>query len=1043
MLERFRRLFAPSVFEDEEKTRTAQILKTFGWVTFFVVLTLTFMRFFAGELFSGSFRFFFLSLLIILFITQILIYNGKVRLAGEFMVILMWAALTYQATQSDGLRDVSIIAYSILVLLAALLIGWLEGVIVGALSLAVIWILAVQENMGIRQYTIDPPLSYARDLSAVFIITVFLTYILIRRLNRSLSDSQLELQERLRSDEKLQKQANFLAALHETTFGLLNRLELNPLLETILARVAKLLETPHVGIDLLLPDESALRQEIGNGIFTDWNGTITPKGQGLTGKVWERGETILVEDYESWDGRNPEAEGMGFCCVAGTPLRSGSKVLGVLIVASTEKNHRIPQEQVVLLERLAALASLAIDNARLYEKAQKELRERETIEADLRASEERFRKVFNNRNIAVSIVTLEEGIFLEANEAFWELAGVTPQQALGRSAVELGLWDDPQKRVQFVKDLLEKGSLENVEVYFPHTTGMGKSSLAYYELINIKDQRCILCMFYDITEQRQAERNLKESERRIRAIIASIPDMIFEVSREGVILNFMASAELVPVMSPQEFIGKNIQDLFPANIAEQTIFALGRALVTGQVHAYEYGMPPGEETQFFEARVAPVTSESAIIMVRDISQRKWVETEREKLINELEIKNAESEALRESMGIVAETLDENRAVGLILEQLEKVVPCDSASVQILRGDSLEIVSALRLEPLEEHLGRQYRVTEEEPSYQLLSGRVPYVLLDDVQTSTSLFTEPPYDQIRCWLAVPLRIKGKIIGIITLDGKQIGKFTQRHAELAVTYANQVAIALENARLFGEVQRELNERQRLIEELESKNAELERFTYTVSHDLKSPVITIRGFLGFLEQDAASGNLARLKSDIKRISDATDKMQTLLNELLDLSRVGRLVNPPQLSPFNKIVSEALSLVQGRIQSNHVQVWVQDEMDSVYVDHQRVVEAVQNLIDNAAKFIRENPRVEIGQEGSENDMPIFFVRDNGIGIPPVHHERIFGLFNKLDAEAEGTGIGLALVRRIIEVHKGRIWVQSEPGKGSTFFFTLPAGPES
>ncbi|GAB4573118.1 MAG: hypothetical protein Fur0017_26250 [Anaerolineales bacterium] len=1038
------RLFAPSIFEDEEKTRTAQILNTFGWVAFVIVLLITFSRIVTGEWLSNSSKIFFPTLLLILFFTQLLIRKGYVRLAGGFMVVLIWTALTSQASQSDGLRDVTIFAYSIIVLLAALLLGWVEGIITGILSLIVIWYFAYQENIGIRTFSIDPPFSFARDFSAVFIITCILTYILIQRLNRSLSDAQLELRERLRADEKLQMQANYLNALHETTFGLLNRLELKPLLETILARVAKLLETPHVGIDLLLPDESALRQEIGNGIFSDWNGTITPKGQGLTGKVWEHGETVLVEDYESWEGRNPEAEGIGFCCVAGTPLKSGNKVVGVLIVASTEKDHRIPQEQVVLLERLAALASLAIDNARLYEEAQKELHERKAIEADLRSSEERFRKVFNNRNIAICIVTLEEGIFLEANEAFWELAGVTPQKALGRSAVELGLWDDPKKRVQFVKDLLENGSLEDVEVHFPRATGKGKSSLAYYELINIKDQRCILCMFYDITEQRQAERNLKESERRTRAIIASIPDMIFEVSKEGVILNFMASAELVPVMSPQEFINKNIQDLFPDKIARQTMFALGRALVAGQVHAYEYGMPPGEETQFFEARVAPVTSESAIIMVRDISQRKWVETEREKLINELEVKNAESEALRESMGIVAETLDENRAVRLILEQLEKVVPCDSASVQILKEDALEIVSTLRLEPLEEHLGRRYQVTENEPSYDLLTGKAPYVLFEDVQAVfTSLFTAPPYNHIRCWLAVPLRIKGQIIGIITLDGNQVGKFTQRHAELAVTYANQVAIALENARLFGEVQRELNERQRLIEELESKNAELERFTYTVSHDLKSPVITIRGFLGFLEQDAANGNLARLRSDIKRISDATDKMQTLLNELLDLSRVGRLVNPPQLSPFNEIVSEALSLVQGRIQSNHVQVRVQDDMDFVYVDHQRMVEAVQNLIDNAAKFIRENPQIEIGQEGRENGMPIFFVRDNGIGIPAVHHERIFGLFNKLDAEAEGTGIGLALVRRIIEIHKGRLWVQSEPGKGSTFFFTLPTGPES
>ncbi|HND47132.1 MAG TPA: ATP-binding protein, partial [Anaerolineales bacterium] len=394
--------------------------------------------------------------------------------------------------------------------------------------------------------------------------------------------------------------------------------------------------------------------------------------------------------------------------------------------------------------------------------------------------------------------------------------------------------------------------------------------------------------------------------------------------------------------------------------------------------------------------------------------------------------------------ILVETLDETKAVSLILEQLEKVLPFDSASVQLLKGDTLEIVSTRHLEPKEMHLGTRYVVSEKEPSYPLLLGKVPYVLVKDVRaTFTDLFAVAPYTLIRTWLAVPLRIKRQIIGIITLDGYQPNKFTQRHAELALTYASQVAVALDNARLFSELQVELSARKNLIEELEVKNAELERFTYTVSHDLKSPVITIRGFLGFLEQDALSGNVTRLRGDIQRIADATDKMQTLLNELLELSRIGRLVNPPNLVPFNEIVSEALELVLGRIQKNHVQVHTQDEMEAVYVDRQRMVEAVQNLIDNAAKFVGENPKIEIGQRGRDGNMLLFFIKDNGIGIPHVHHERIFGLFNKLDAISEGTGIGLALVRRIIEVHKGRIWVQSEPGQGSTFFFTLPAGPES
>ena len=168
---------------------------------------------------------------------------------------------------------------------------------------------------------------------------------------------------------------------------------------------------------------------------------------------------------------------------------------------------------------------------------------------------------------------------------------------------------------------------------------------------------------------------------------------------------------------------------------------------------------------------------------------------------------------------------------------------------------------------------------------------------------------------------------------------------------------------------------------------------------------------------------------------------MFELLEELLELSRIGRLVNPPSIVPFNEIVDEAIALVQGRLQASHAQVRVQDGMESVHVDRQRTAEAVQNLIDNAAKFSNDSPVIEIGQAGAEGGMPVFFVHDNGIGIDLIHHERIFGLFNKLDADSEGTGIGLALVRRIVEVHKGRIWVRSEPGKGSTFFFTLPPAP--
>jgi signal transduction histidine kinase len=228
-------------------------------------------------------------------------------------------------------------------------------------------------------------------------------------------------------------------------------------------------------------------------------------------------------------------------------------------------------------------------------------------------------------------------------------------------------------------------------------------------------------------------------------------------------------------------------------------------------------------------------------------------------------------------------------------------------------------------------------------------------------------------------------------------------------------------------------------LVVELEAKNAELERFTYTVSHDLKSPLITLRGFLGYMESDARAGNVPRLLADIERLVDATDKMRRLLDELLELSRIGRLLNPPQRVSFAEIARETVELVRGRLDQRGVVVEIGGELPMLYDDRARLIEVVQNLVDNAAKFMGEQarPRVEIGARDGA-DAPVMFVRDNGVGIPPRHRERVFRLFEKLDPESDGTGVGLALVKRIVELHGGRIWVEPSDPAGATFCFTLP-----
>jgi len=234
---------------------------------------------------------------------------------------------------------------------------------------------------------------------------------------------------------------------------------------------------------------------------------------------------------------------------------------------------------------------------------------------------------------------------------------------------------------------------------------------------------------------------------------------------------------------------------------------------------------------------------------------------------------------------------------------------------------------------------------------------------------------------------------------------------------------------------------DRERLITELKAKNTELERFTHTVSHDLKAPLITIRGFLGLVEKDALAGNIERVRSDMSRVNEATEKMGRLLTELLELSRVGRMMNPPQAVEFGEIVRESIELVAGRITERGIKLEITPGLPVVFGDRLRLVQVMQNLIDNATKFMGSQPApcIVIGCEGEEDGKPIFYVKDNGIGIEPGNHEKIFSLFDKLDPHSEGTGVGLTLVKRILEVHGGRIWMESA-GKdlGTTFYFTLP-----
>jgi len=324
-------------------------------------------------------------------------------------------------------------------------------------------------------------------------------------------------------------------------------------------------------------------------------------------------------------------------------------------------------------------------------------------------------------------------------------------------------------------------------------------------------------------------------------------------------------------------------------------------------------------------------------------------------------------------------------------------------------------------------------------FEIISRGRPYVgLVKDLPESERAYLAP--QGIVSILIVPIFVEDRLWGFIGFDDCHRERFWS-NGEISVLQvaAGSIGGAFIRSRTRADLVRAKGQLQERIGEVEAKNAEMERFVYTVSHDLRSPLVTIQGFVGFLREDLSALDGDKIKTDLAMIEEAVLKMDHLLKDTLRLSRIGRVVNPPEEVSFGEIVHEALSQASGELRSRGIKVSLAEGWPRVRVDRLRVQEALTNLLDNSIKYMgdRLHPEIEVGWR-PEGEETVFFVRDNGIGMDPDQREKVFGLFYKIDPDSEGSGVGLAIVRRIIEVHGGRIWIESEEGRGTCVLFTLP-----
>jgi signal transduction histidine kinase len=332
-----------------------------------------------------------------------------------------------------------------------------------------------------------------------------------------------------------------------------------------------------------------------------------------------------------------------------------------------------------------------------------------------------------------------------------------------------------------------------------------------------------------------------------------------------------------------------------------------------------------------------------------------------------------------------------------------------------------------------HNGATGRLTR-----QMLASEGP-VVEQNVQGCEGLRTFK-HEGVRSAVAIPVRAENEILGVLQLGSRAPRALESEELNWLEAAGSLIGIAVQKFQLFEGLQRAKEDLKESVAELGRSNTELEQFAYVASHDLQEPLRMITGYTSLLAK-RYQGKLDKDADDFIGFAlDGANRMQAMINDLLAYSRIGAQGKDFAPTDFEVIFGRTLQGLQVAIEESGVKV-THDPLPRIRGDGIQLGRLFQNLIGNAIKYRNgDAPVVHVSCKQGDDDW-LFSINDNGIGIAPQHAERIFQIFQRLhnNDQYQGTGIGLASCKKIVERHGGRIWVESEPGKGSTFYFTLPA----
>ncbi len=717
-------------------------------------------------------------------------------------------------------------------------------------------------------------------------------------------------------------------------------------------------------------------------------------------------------------------------------------VLGALAAAVRTRTRRLVESK----KRLEAKVEVRTAELKATTvKIQEEAAERRRAEDALRREKLYLDLLIENAPEAI-VITGEGHKIVRINREFTRMFGYEPEEAIGRNIDDVVSTEESKQEAQNFTRELSRGRRIAFESVRRRKDGAPFHVSAIGAPICSEERTFgYFAMYRDITDRKRAEEALRKEKLRLDLLIENAPEAIAVVDRNHVITRVNDEFVRMFGCTAEETVGHNIDEVVSSKETRSEAQGYSMELSQGKAVAFEGFRTRKDGTSFAVSGIgAPIRVEGQILgyfaIYRDITDRKKAE-----------------EALQRRAAQAALINRVGQRVGRTLEigpLFQETVDAVHEAFQY-QGVHLFLLDASRPKLNLQAVAGAYRALFRDADGLAVGEGIIGTAFSQSRSINSgdVSRDPHYVRVatentHSELAVPIRSRDSIIGVLDLQSATPDAFDETDVSAMETLSAQIGSAIANARLYAEVQQELAERTRmekmlkgLTDDLARSNKELEQFAYVASHDLQEPLRMVGSYVQLLAR-RYKGKIDQDADDFINFAvDGAARMQNMINDLLAYSRVGTRSKPFVQADLEKVLNRALMNLQVAIAEKSAVV-NHDPLPSLTGDETQLIQLFQNLVGNAIKFQDKSkgaPVVHIGAVSRDGEW-VFSVRDNGIGIEPQYLERIFHIFERLhrDSEYAGTGIGLALCKRIVERHGGRIWVESEPGRGSTFLFTIP-----